>query len=337
MKVEVKELPKHGREILFEIDKEKVAEEKKKILDQVKNSAEIPGFRPGKAPEQIVETKYREHIRETILKNLISRSYMDAVSENKLSPIIEPEVSDVKLEEGLNFKVYIEVKPDVQVKKYTGLSVKKVVPEPVKEEEVEENLKRYESKQEFASSIIDPEKRRAWKEKIREQLERYHKYTAERMEEAQLWEQLFENSRMEIPEKMLAHKTREVAEEWLGYMNLQGKNKDEFDKTVKETLEKAKPEAEKQLKRYFILNKVAELEKTDVTEEELTERIQKFAATSGERPDDIRKKMEQTGRIDDLKEDIKIDKAFQLVRDKAQWIEKIVLPGEEHEPKKSRK
>ena len=60
--------------------------------------------------------------------------------------------------------------PFSEIKKYKNLLLKKVKPEEVTEEKVESVLKEWERRPEFAASVIDPEKRRLWKKKIREQL-----------------------------------------------------------------------------------------------------------------------------------------------------------------------
>jgi trigger factor len=117
MKVEMKELQKYGRELQFGIEKEEVNAERKKIISEIRNTTEIPGFRKGKAPEDIIEGRFGSAINEKVIRNLITSSYLKTITEQNIHPVIEPEISDVKLDESLTFKVYIEVKPDVTVKK----------------------------------------------------------------------------------------------------------------------------------------------------------------------------------------------------------------------------
>lgn len=334
MKTEIKELSKYGKEIIFEIDKESVEKEKGDIVKQISASAKIPGFRAGKVPENVIQIRYNDEIRKNIVENLVSRSYIDFINQSKINSIIEPEVSDVNLDTVLKFKVYIETKPDVTVKKYKGISIKKTEPEPVTDEDVEKVLNQYEKNKEVAVSIIDPEKRKAWKEKINNQLKEYNIQKALQIEEDLLWKEILQNSEVEIPEKLLFHRTRKVAEEWLRYMNLKEKTKDEIDKIVDDTLKKAKPYAEDQLKKYFILEKIAELENIEVSEKEMDESLAKASLKFGDSASDIKKRLEETGRLDDWKEDLKIDKTFQFIKDNSNWIEKIIIPGEKNENQK---
>jgi len=336
MKVEIKELPKHGRQLQFSIEKEAVDAERQEIVRQLAGTADIPGFRKGKVPEHIVSTRYGDIIREKLIEHLITHSYTDAVSEHKVVPVIEPEVSDVKLDGGLSFKVYVEIKPDVTVKKYKQLVVKKTAPEPVTDEAVEEVLREWEKRKEFATSIIDPEKRKAWQEKIRQQLTQMNAQKVAREEEDQLWKQMFENSDVVVPEHLMLQRARQITRDQFSHMDLQGKTQEEIEKIAQDLLEKIKPVAEDQLKKFFILEKVAEIEHLEVSGEELDESIQRLSKTSGETVEQVKKRLEESGRMEDWKDDLKVNKTFRFLRENAQMIERVVLPGEKHEPKKSR-
>ncbi|MCM8821850.1 MAG: hypothetical protein NC831_03430 [Candidatus Omnitrophica bacterium] len=331
MKVEIQELPRYGRKILFEIEKERIDRETQNIVKKIQQTAEVSGFRKGKVPENIIVSRYNEDIRKKVVENLITESYINAVKENNLSPVIEPEVSDVKFENTLSFSVYVEVKPEVSIKKYKELVVKEVEPEPVTEQMIDEVLAEWEKKKEFASSIIDPEKRTAWRKKIRQQLEQISLNRAKSQEEHQIWKQLLEQCTIEIPEKQMLQRARYLTQQQFSYIDTKNKTEEEINKIAQEIFEKMKPVAEEQLKKYFILEKIAELEKIEVTDEELDNAIKRIALTSGEGYNQVKKRFIDSGRIYDVKEDLKIEKTFELVKNSAQNIRKIILPGEKNE------
>jgi FKBP-type peptidyl-prolyl cis-trans isomerase (trigger factor) len=333
MKTEIKEASKYGKEILFEIDKETVEKEKQVVIKGFLDTAKVPGFRPGKIPESVIQIKYSEEIKKQIIENLIRHSYLDFIKQSNIESIIDPEISDVKLDTVLNFKVYIETKPDTIVKKYKEIVVKKTEPEPFGNEDVEKVMTQYEKNKEFAISVIDPEKRKAWKEKIANQFTEYNKQKALQVEEEQIWKEIFQNSEVEIPERFLFNKTRKIAEDLLKSMDLTNKTKEEIDKIVDDTLKKAKPYTEDQLKKYFILEKIVEMENIDVSPGEIEESLQKVSLDLGDSASNIKKRLEETGRLDDWKEDLKIEKAFQFIKNNSKWIEKIILPGEKNEKK----
>lgn len=329
MKVEIQQLPKHGRKIFFEIESEKLKQEKENVIREIQQTAEVPGFRKGKVPEHVIETRYNDVIKKKVMENLITRSYLSAIKENNILPVIDPEIDDVKFEETLSFTVYVEVKPDVTVKKYKGLTVKQIEPEPVTEQMIDEVLSEWEKKKEFASSIIDPEKRTAWRKKIREQLEQLNLKKAKRQEENQIWQQLFQHSTIEIPEKLMLQRARALTEQQFNYIDTRNKSEDEIRKIASEIYEKMKPVAEEQLKKYFILDRIAEIENIEVTEEEIEQAVRQICLTSGENYQQMKKRLEETGRIHDIKDDIRIEKTFEMIKNNAQSIKKIVLPGED--------
>ncbi|MCM8820938.1 MAG: hypothetical protein NC932_03205 [Candidatus Omnitrophica bacterium] len=330
VKVEVIEKSALGRELSFVVDKDTVKKEREGIIAEIKKNAEIEGFRKGKAPDEIIENKFEKLIKENLLNRIIPDVYIETIKEKGLRPITEPDVYDVSLDEyGLKFKVYLELKPDVPLKKYKGITVKRITPEPVAEKEIEEVLIEWEKNPSLASSIIDPEKRRLWKDKIRQQLEGWKKVDALMKENKQLWDEIFKDIDFPVPEKMVRDEAIRYTEEHLSKMNMEGKSKEEIEKIAKDIFEKMKPEAVLSVKRYLVLDKVAEMENIEAEEKEINERIEEISRSAGEPSEQIRQKLEKAGRMDALKDEIRIQKAFRFMRDNAKFIERIILPGEE--------
>lgn len=330
MKVEVIEKSKLGRELVFEVDKEKVDSERKKIIGEIQKEAMVTGFRKGKVPEAIIVTRFADDIRENLLKRLISDLYYDAIREKKINAIVEPSIYDVSLEDaGLKFKVYTEVKPDVVIRKYKSIPVRKRKPEPVAEKEVDEVLEQWEKRPEFKSAVIDPQKRKAWKDKIREQLEGYSRRKASMEEEEELWEGLLKESEFSVPEKLVTERAARYAEEHLGRMDLKEKTDEEKKKMAQEAFDKAKPLAEADIRKYFLLDKIAELEKIEAAPEDVDSRIENLGRSVGEPAANLKEKFRKDGRISEIEDDIRIDKAFAFLKENSQVIEKVILPGEE--------
>ncbi|MCM8762461.1 MAG: hypothetical protein NC905_03650 [Candidatus Omnitrophica bacterium] len=330
VKVEVIEKSALGRELSFVVDKTKVEKERRNIIEEIKKNAEIEGFRKGKAPESIIEKKFEKLINDNLLNRIIPDVYIETIKENDLRPITDPDVFDVSLdEEGLKFKVYLELKPDIPLKKYKGITVKRITPEPVAEKEVEEVLTEWEKNPSLASSIIDPEKRRLWKDKIRQQLDEWKKLDALVKENKQLWDEIFKDIDFPVPEKMVTEEALRYTEEHLSKMNMEGKSKEEIEKIAKDIFEKVKPEAVLSVKRYLVLDKVAEMENIEAEEKEINERIEEISRSAGESSEQVRQKLEKADRMEALKDEIRIQKAFRFMRDNAKFIERVILPGEE--------
>lgn len=330
MKLEIVKKSELGKELCFEVEKEKVEEEKRNVIKEVKKQAEIEGFRKGKAPDELVEKKYYSLIQEQLLKRIITDAYVKAIQENNLNPIVSPDVYDVKFNDdgSLSFKIYIEEKPDVKIKKYKDIPVKKVRPEPVTEEMVENVLKEWEKRPEMKAALVDLEKRRAWKEKIRQQLIDYAKAKAEMEEEKQLWEGLMKNASFPVPEKLVNERAARYTEEQLRRMDLRNKPKEEVEKIAREIFEKVKPIAEQDIKKYFILDRVSELENIKAEEKEVKARIEHISRVVGQPYEKVKQQLEKDGRIEDIKEEIRIDKTYKFIKENANIIERVILPGE---------
>ena len=330
MKVEIIKKSELGRELNFIVEKEVVDETKRKILDEIKKDAEIDGFRKGKAPDDLIEKKYSSAIQEQLLRKLVTDSYINAIKENNLNSIVEPDIYDVKFDDNGNllFKAYIEEKPDVKIEKYKEIPVKKVKPKEVTEKMVEDVLKEWEKTPEMKVALIDMEKRKAWKEKAREQLIAYSKARAEMEEEKQLWDELMKNIKFPVPEKLVNERAIRYTEEQLKAMNLENKSKEEVEKIAKEIFQKVKPMAEEDVKKYFILEKISELENINVDEKDVEERIEHISRVIGQPYEKVKEQIEKNGEMENLKEEIKIDKTFRFIKENANMIERIILPGE---------
>lgn len=108
-----------------------------------KNKINIPGFRKGKVPRQMIEKMYGPEIfYDDAVNELMPRAYADAYDECDLDIVSRPEVDVVQIEKGkpFIFTAEVAVKPEVTLGEYKGLEVEKVSVE-VTAEEVEKRLK----------------------------------------------------------------------------------------------------------------------------------------------------------------------------------------------------
>ncbi|WP_461204727.1 trigger factor [Clostridium sp. DL1XJH146] len=102
----------------------------------------IPGFRKGKAPMQIIKRHYGEGVfYEDAVNFCIDDTYPNAVKDNNLEPVDSPKIDIVQLEEGkdLIYSAEIVVKPEVTLNEYKGVEVKKVS-YVVTDEDIEKEL-----------------------------------------------------------------------------------------------------------------------------------------------------------------------------------------------------
>ena len=107
---------------------------------QVKNIT-VPGFRKGKAPRSIIEKMYGTGVfYEDAINELIPSAYAEALSESKIDAVGQPEFDVVSIDEnGLVISAKVYVKPEVEIKDYTGIEVEKEVA-PVSDEAIDREI-----------------------------------------------------------------------------------------------------------------------------------------------------------------------------------------------------
>jgi FKBP-type peptidyl-prolyl cis-trans isomerase (trigger factor) len=105
-------------------------------------SAQLPGFRKGKAPKKLVEENInQDHLREEVLRKLLPEAYTEALKEHDLKPILNPKINVQKLEDDKDwtFEAFTAEAPEITLGEYKT-AVKKVTAKtkivvPGKEEE----------------------------------------------------------------------------------------------------------------------------------------------------------------------------------------------------------
>jgi trigger factor len=125
----------------IEIPAENVSALIESTFEDQRKKANVPGFRPGKAPMGIVRQRYGADVMHDVFETLVAKSYEKALIKEDLVPLSQPKLTDVQFENGksLKFKAEIEIRPTVQLSRYTGFRVEKRIPQ-IGEREVDESL-----------------------------------------------------------------------------------------------------------------------------------------------------------------------------------------------------
>jgi trigger factor len=124
------------------LSKANIVKAQEEVIIELVKTADIAGFRKGKAPRKVVEEKLNaDQVREETLKKLIPPAYMEAVEEHKLKPIMNPKLHVEKIEEGTDwvFHAFTCELPEINLgdyKKAVGkITAKSKIVVPGKEEE----------------------------------------------------------------------------------------------------------------------------------------------------------------------------------------------------------
>jgi trigger factor len=84
--------------------------------------ARLPGFRKGKAPAAVVQRRFGDAIRQSVIEELLRASWEVAREQDGLKPVADPQVRNVKFEDGspLTFELLVDVKPEIALERLGG-------------------------------------------------------------------------------------------------------------------------------------------------------------------------------------------------------------------------
>jgi FKBP-type peptidyl-prolyl cis-trans isomerase (trigger factor) len=330
MKSSVKKLKncKHSLEINLPIDKVKEAFDE--VYSDLGKYAIVPGFRQGKAPRDLLELHYSKTAKEEVLKKLIPETYEKILEEYKLNPIGYPDVTDVKLDmkEGFSYKASIETRPEINLRSYKGLKLTKKSLE-VKEDDLIKNLEYLREmhsqsvpkegsleKEKILPNLDDEfakdlgfENLEKMKEAIRQELKAKLEQDSEADLEVQIINKLLDNMDFEVPETLVNSEKERLIKDVdmrIKYMEaLQKKEKPDKkfnleEKDKKELEENAYKQAVRQVKAFFILDKIAQAEQIYLKEEEIDKYIEGLAAQYKKTKDEIKGYLEKGHGMDEL-------------------------------------
>jgi trigger factor len=143
IRVEVEDITTVKKKLKVQVPAEVAAREYEQIAQEYRKYARLPGFRPGKAPFNLVKRRFSKEIRADLMQKLVPDSYSQAIKEKGVQPLGDPDFASLTFEEGepLAFEAIFEVQPEISLPEYKGLKVK-AEPRKVSPEEVDAELQK---------------------------------------------------------------------------------------------------------------------------------------------------------------------------------------------------
>lgn len=141
----------------FEIEAEKFDEAMKKVYAKTAKYFNVPGFRKGKAPMQMVEKQYGASIfYEDTFNELVPEIYDEAIKANNVEAVSRPQIDIQQMEKGkkLIFTAIVQVIPEVKLGKYKGIELNKIEYN-VSDEDIEHELGHMQEKNSRIVTIED--------------------------------------------------------------------------------------------------------------------------------------------------------------------------------------
>jgi trigger factor len=125
--VTVENLAPCKRLVRFEVDANAVDESFETTTKEFIRHAKLPGFRPGKAPREMVVKQYAKEIEEEVKRKLIGETYRTGIKEQKLDVLGYPDIEEIQFGRGqaLQFAATVEINPQFEPPEYRGLPAKR--------------------------------------------------------------------------------------------------------------------------------------------------------------------------------------------------------------------
>ncbi len=143
MKSELKVVSPTRKELKIEIDGATLKAAYAKVSQKYTKGANVPGFRKGYAPLDVVRMRFKEEIKGDVLQEVVPAAVTAAIDEHKLHPLTEP---DLHLDDpdkivvngstSIKLHAHVEVMPEIATPKYKGIAVTRRV-KPVDDAEIE--------------------------------------------------------------------------------------------------------------------------------------------------------------------------------------------------------
>ncbi len=124
IRIDTNEISPVVRELTIEVDAKRVDQAYGQAVKQLRKSARVKGFRPGKVPVNVIKQIYGASLGEEIERSLVRETLADAMELADLRPVVEPQVEAEPPAEGkvFRYKARIEVKPEIELPELNALS-----------------------------------------------------------------------------------------------------------------------------------------------------------------------------------------------------------------------
>jgi FKBP-type peptidyl-prolyl cis-trans isomerase (trigger factor) len=337
--VKILKQEKKGNQVILEVEEgfSTLSPHMKKAYAEVSMEVRIPGFRPGKIPEDVLK-KYisEEAVIDRAMQYLISEIYPSVLEQAKIKPVDYPNVEVKKLDKSgpILFDIKVDVYPEAKLGNYKGIAIKKL-DTTVSASEVDSTLdfikkgyaKQKEMKEEdvllddeFAKSVSTAPTMDELKGMLRSNIEIEKKNEAETARRAEVSKKLAEVVEAEIPSGMIEREIDLMVDDLTVSLKRSKMTLESYlsaiKKDMKKMREEIKPNAEIRIKSKLALDKVIEKEKLLVSEEDLEGEIKALAEASGKGYEDYRSELSPE-LMDSVREYMLREQAVQLVISKA--------------------
>ena len=143
--IELKDISDTRKSLVVTLDVTEVEAEHRAVIEEIAKVARVPGFRPGRAPADLIAKRFGKEVLDEFKKKVVNRAYRNGLEKAKLEVAGVVKVEEGRIEPGLSSAVTftLDVHPPIELPEYLGLPTS-VQPTEATEAEVDavvENLR----------------------------------------------------------------------------------------------------------------------------------------------------------------------------------------------------
>ncbi len=313
--IKINNLPQSEIEIIGEIETSFFDKKFEETLKKAATEIEMPGFRKGHVPENIVLQKVGEmHILESAAKSALEEEYIKIIEEYKLAVIGSPSITLTKIARNnpLGFRIVIAILPTFSLPDYKK-TAKEILPKKesvsVSEKEIDdvlleirkhhahmelhkkENITNHDHKpieekdlspltDELIKEFGDFKDITDLKNKIKENLTQEKNRQEKEKVRLEIMENIIKNVSIDIPSILIENELDKMLAEFEGDISRSGLSLDEYLKKINKKVEDLRNEwkntADKKVKIQLILSKISEKEKITPDSDEIKRQTEKI-------------------------------------------------------------
>jgi trigger factor len=290
--------------------KEEEVEERLKGLQNLHAQLKtVPELRPIQSGDHVI-IDYEARMDNKPLEEGKAVDFTVEVGSGRFIPALEEKLVGLNLEE--EKEIEVPFPEDYGYKKWAG----KTVPFLVKVKEIKEKVLP-PLDDEFAKDLGDYASLEDLKAKLKEEIEKEKELILDRQLKDQMIEQLIQANSFEIPESMVVEQAKALVSDTKLRLAGQGIALKNLNIPEEKLQEDYREVAQKQVRTYLILEKIAAQEGITVTDEEADERLQSISERTHQKFDVVKRYYEKNGLIPELKTGILTDKTLTFLLEKA--------------------
>src|SRR5215469_3261432 len=334
------------REIAVEIPADAVARETETLVQKYQKLARLPGFRKGHVPASVIRQRFSEDIKSDVVDALVPRYFRQETDKLGLTPVSQPRVTDLHVHDGepLRFKASFEVMPEIKIAGKNTMpeftenlrgttagderTFEVTYPQDTSDQRLAGKTFNYTVKvlglkQKSLPELDDTFARELGEEftsmdvvrqRIREGMEAERKHAAEHAAKDQLVDELVKRNDFEVPEALVDRQIDVRLERGLRALAAQGMRQEDLKKMDLNRLRAGqRDQALQEVKASLLLEKIAEEEHIEVSDEEIDREIETLARQSKQTPEAIRARLTRDGALDRIRHRIRSEKTLDFL------------------------